>query len=311
MLLETVPSPPPTRGSTVAAANAGRGRLVSPAHAGIDPPHTEHRPAPSSLPRPRGDRPCGAAASARIRASPPPTRGSTPTAPIRQRDVCVSPAHAGIDRSPITLPATPQGLPRPRGDRPRPRPPRPAPPRSPPPTRGSTPASAKRSPRCTVSPAHAGIDRYSRHLAPTRSRLPRPRGDRPRIGAELFKAIVSPPPTRGSTPLRVGCLHRPDVSPAHAGIDPPTPGCHGPTSSLPRPRGDRPLPRRGSDLHRLSPPPTQGSTQGGARPARPPRHRAERKPLELSLHDKRERRVKQRPPQISAVLAHPARHKAA
>ena len=71
---------------------------------------------------------------------------------------------------------------------------------------------------------------------------------------------MSPPHPRGST--RHARCRAPGrtVSPAPAGIDPQFKRCHRKTYSLPRTRGDRPLPNKCQAAQMASPPHPRGST---------------------------------------------------
>src|SRR4051812_13449834 len=71
--------------------------------------------------------------------------------------------------------------------------------RAPPPTRGWTRCRARPVVAALGSPAHAGMDPPSSTAPPSRSRLPRPRGDGPDAIGHLPQALVAPPPTRGWT----------------------------------------------------------------------------------------------------------------
>src|SRR5690606_18743640 len=91
------------------------------------------------------------------------------------------------------------------------------------------------------SPAHAGIDPLTPGVEKIRARLPRTRGDRPRITRDSCTSTWAPPHTRGSTwSEEDGPLDAPG-SPAHAGIDPEPQGLSASSPRLPRTRGDRPL----------------------------------------------------------------------
>ncbi len=94
-------SPPRTRGSTRRHPRAVQFHQVSPAHAGIDPRPPATPPAAWRLPRARGDRPLPVTATGDEVASPPRTRGSTPENSHIRYQRPVSPAHAGIDPTPV------------------------------------------------------------------------------------------------------------------------------------------------------------------------------------------------------------------
>ena len=175
-----------------------------------------------SLPRARGDRPLKAADSSLKLASPPRTRGSTLRWDCPNVGTGVSPAHAGIDPDILTFEAGQGSLPRARGDRPRIQAEAHGLIESPPRTRGSTLQKPRFTQPRPVSPAHAGIDLTTAHQHTAVACLPRARGDRPGDASSVDLLRQSPPRTRGSTHRAVARRSRCGVSPAHAGIDPPT-----------------------------------------------------------------------------------------
>gem|GEM_PF-6145178 len=111
------PKWPPSRSPHQQRATQ-RGR-VSPAQAWIDRSLPMTYGETDSLPRPRGDRPGISTAPAMDCSSPPPTRGLTPRRRAAMVRPPVSPAHAGIDRSPAATAPCTVCLPRPRADRPK------------------------------------------------------------------------------------------------------------------------------------------------------------------------------------------------
>ncbi len=111
-------SPPPTRGWTLRRVRLALERIVSPAHAGMDPRLVRRVDSPGSLPRPRGDGPHGAGIGTRRGQSPPPTRGWTRLPRVPRWKGHVSPAHAGMDPARYPRVRAAGGLPRPRGDGP-------------------------------------------------------------------------------------------------------------------------------------------------------------------------------------------------
>ncbi len=218
--LQSVTSPPPTRGWTRIRRRMHTALTVSPAHAGMDPMLGSGHPRHIRLPRPRGDGPVSSVTTMSREPSPPPTRGWTVDA--RRRVM------------------RPRGLPRPRGDGPARVLTGGRVPKSPPPTRGWTHATPRRAEGGGVSPAHAGMDPRSATARTRTTRLPRPRGDGPRHAYHSRRACQgSPPPTRGWTPGR-GANWYTCVSPAHAGMDPLGSTSRRGRSCLPRPRGDGP-----------------------------------------------------------------------
>ena len=256
-----VGAPPHTRGSTPARSEGRRGAAGSPAHAGIDPlasPLAELRP---GLPRTRGDRPAFAAPARLSQSAPPHTRGSTRPTFSRRRPSPGSPAHAGIDPRGRLLSPAAVGLPRTRGDRPVADAVDEALDTAPPHTRGSTLQPLEERGEAPGSPAHAGIDPARRSPGRARRRLPRTRGDRPRVHNPIRRARMAPPHTRGSTPAHAAHQREEGGSPAHAGIDPPALSSARPTCGLPRTRGDRPSGAHRSPRSAPAPPHTRGSTR--------------------------------------------------
>src|SRR5690606_21243492 len=101
---------------------------------------------------------------------PPHTRGSTEVELLIEAEYYVSPAYAGIDRSPSWAERGLRGFPRIRGDRPRTGEGRVPPRVFPPHTRGSTSPPGRCGQAASVSPAYAGIDpRRALRWASTRS----------------------------------------------------------------------------------------------------------------------------------------------
>ncbi len=253
-------SPPPTRGWTHAGELGKYLAKVSPAHAGMDPSRRSPTRDVQRLPRPRGDGPDILDSHTGIRKSPPPTRGWTPQRLSHVLTVRVSPAHAGMDpRMGLFAPIL-MRLPRPRGDGPAISPPCDADASSPPPTRGWTLRIHLRQWQRTVSPAHAGMDRFSARSNVKWLRLPRPRGDGPVRPHHEHGGDESPPPTRGWTRPSFAFTSPSSVSPAHAGMDPIAISALATNRRLPRPRGDGPDWRRMARISDGSPPPTRGWT---------------------------------------------------
>ena len=192
--------------------------------------------------------------------APPHPRGSTRHRRRPDRRGLGSPAPAGIDPPPGHLGGGPPRLPRTRGDRPqscrvsvgrRLAPPHP---------RGSTPTKQLLGRNLGGSPAPAGIDPSRYRRARRQFRLPRTRGDRPRMIQAKQEADLAPPHPRGSTPWQdrggFGC----EGSPAPAGIDPTVYYSFANSARLPRTRGDRPRPPRLHPSRDAAPPHPRGST---------------------------------------------------
>ncbi len=192
-------SPPHPRGSTLSSLLVCALAPVSPAPAGIDPSRAGISTPPRGLPRTRGDRPAARFSLIFLIASPPHPRGSTWAFKGVFTPLQVSPAPAGIDPIWPSRYECSASLPRTRGDRPSTGAPSRHAMMSPPHPRGSTSVDADDCGPCRVSPAPAGIDPFHRHRDRAGLRLPRTRGDRPRMPDLLQGRLLSPPHPRGST----------------------------------------------------------------------------------------------------------------
>ena len=161
-------SPPRPRGWTLHHRRAGQPRHVSPAPAGMDPPHSRRPPRSRRLPRARGDGPKLTERQLLGSLSPPRPRGWT----LHRRELDLG---RGVS-------------PRARGDGPyyvesnknlNLSPPRP---------RGWTPRPPRVRQRAQVSPAPAGMDPWPPLPALWHLRLPRARGDGPRPASRRTSA---------------------------------------------------------------------------------------------------------------------------
>ncbi len=112
-------APPLTRGWTRAPGVAGRRGRGSPAHAGMDPRTARRSSSCARLPRSRGDGPYSPPRASLTSRAPPLTRGWTPRDLITRILERGSPAHAGMDPSPLSHRDLRTRLPRSRGDGPR------------------------------------------------------------------------------------------------------------------------------------------------------------------------------------------------
>ncbi len=256
------PAAPHARGSTQGSRPHRRDPPGCPACAGIDPRASARPSRRPRLPRMRGDRPeCGVVGQIRTQAAPH-ARGSTHRDGAGRDRERGCPACAGIDPSSARGSRQARRLPRMRGDRPiagsvaivlTPAAPH---------ARGSTFSGESSLHRRVGCPACAGIDPKSSERSPTGSRLPRMRGDRPRLGRGRAGRGWAAPHARGSTPDRV--IHQPIVAgcPACAGIDPYRNLPAAAPQGLPRMRGDRPDARSADGSTERAAPHARGSTQG-------------------------------------------------
>ena len=209
----------------------------------------------------RGDRPTWVWIPKQGSSFTPHARGSTFGLGLIVVYVLVYPACAGIDLLFSVILPIRDGLPRMRGDRPirpclhglrrslpRMRGDRPQLVQSlqvrrtfTPHARGSTGLQVRPTGIWFVYPACAGIDRTLAGALSKAQRLPRMRGDRPRLLNGTRSFLLFTPHARGSTHFlyrnRANCL----VYPACAGIDPRFASASSYFLSLPRMRGDRPV----------------------------------------------------------------------
>ncbi len=233
--------PPHPRGWTPLRPASQRQHTVSPAPAGMDRILCDTLLPRRCFPRTRGDGP-------RLRGSaepetefPPHPRGWTLEAIRTSARVDVSPAPAGMDPLARDPWRAREGFPRTRGD---------GPPRGmyflmivafPPHPRGWTLHPDFPHADVPVSPAPAGMD-----PAPSSRRLqcrcfPRTRGDGPPELLPVEGVRLFPPHPRGWTVQLKRVIGQMDVSPAPAGMDPPTKDDRERHESFPRTRGDGPV----------------------------------------------------------------------
>ena len=214
---------PHARGSTAAARLCLQLGPGYPACAGIDPAAARHGTPAPRLPRMRGDRPHSWCSRRRTSRATPHARGSTLPEHV---DVGVRsgyPACAGIDPTVIGRSCRDMRLPRMRGDRPFHPNCRHVVAAATPHARGSTRPSAPSALPMRGYPACAGIDPIPVGYRLLPSRLPRMRGDRPRVSTRCWSSRRATPHARGSTikaPLQALSS---SGYPACAGIDPDHP----------------------------------------------------------------------------------------
>ena len=110
------------------------------------------------------------------------------------------------------------------------------------------------------SPAHAGMDPHEENHRRGCGRLPRTRGDGPRLVVWYDAINMAPPHTRGWTPATARGASRLVGSPAHAGMDPAPLGPRASWPWLPRTRGDGPEQALAMGSATKAPPHTRGWT---------------------------------------------------
>ena len=227
----------------------------------MDPRRPPAAPAPTWLPRTRGDGPFHYRGRSLGRPASPHTRGWTHAGTAHRRRRRGFPAHAGMDPSSCSSAGESTWLPRTRGDGPascassRPR--RAASPH----TRGWTWRGEARSRDDVGFPAHAGMDRRRATDPVPRGRLPRTRGDGPGEIAASRTFNAASPHTRGWTLAAVRIEPAPAGFPAHAGMDRPFRLRDSLLTRLPRTRGDGPLPGAGLYVGETASPHTRGWTR--------------------------------------------------
>ena len=190
----------------------------------------------------------------------PHARGSTSGFIYDVRGDDVYPACAGIDPLSYFSSLLIQSLPRMRGDRPffgivfsqflqfTPH------------ARGSTSCGNRFTFLPDVYPACAGIDRVRPVCGLWYIRLPRMRGDRPRLVRMMESGEEFTPHARGSTSAGARTVMVQVVYPACAGIDPGRTGRKGARARLPRMRGDRPWTNYVENSNKKFTPHARGST---------------------------------------------------
>ena len=220
---------------------------------------------PVSLPRERGDGPCGPVGHSRRFGPPPRARGWTsPSAHSASRPPA-SPASAGMDRFPVGSASTWRGLPRECGDGPlslsvsgmaiRP----------PPRARGWTSGEPVFAAVEWASPASAGMDLGGGMASLMSDGLPRERGDGPRPRLGSVRGFGPPPRARGWTAGAHAETAYANASPASAGMDRIIPFFSGSQWCLPRERGDGPWSGPPTSFSVRPPPRARGWTRGSSR----------------------------------------------
>ena len=232
--------PPHSRGWTLEGHGPVRLSHVSPALAGMDPSRASSRARRPSFPRTRGDGPRLPSSPAKWCGFPPHSRGWTRRDPPFHVIRHVSPALAGMDPRPSRSTKCNSSFPRTRGDGPLGAPMEEAVVRFPPHSRGWTSIRPPSTFYHYVSPALAGMDRFTVPSGLVTTSFPRTRGDGPlnsrwkrcapkfpphsrgwthRHAIEHVSAHVSPH-SRGWTASYLEISGQGFVSPALAGMDP-------------------------------------------------------------------------------------------
>ena len=232
-----------------------------PAHAGMDPDRPHRPDRHRRIPRTRGDGPSNAPPFRCSAADSPHTRGWTQFLHAGDDAVEGFPAHAGMDLAMTGAEIIAARIPRTRGDGPKD-------PRvvggtlrDSPHTRGWT--RHRRGPARLGHgfPAHAGMDPATTGPTPSRSWIPRTRGDGPLDRRCRRSGRTDSPHTRGWTRGRGRLSGNRRGFPAHAGMDPHVVGPQGAAGRIPRTRGDGPVGFVGSPGRAGDSPHTRGWTR--------------------------------------------------
>ena len=253
---------PHTRGWTRGWRCAGVRDVGFPAHAGMDPPRRWSTRRRHRLPRTRGDGPDIASPLISRPLASPHTRGWTLNCPRMAPISSGFPAHAGMDPAATTRPALDQWLPRTRGDGPLAGVASAIVSLASPHTRGWTASDFRLAPPDSGFPAHAGMDPSTTPTGTAPRRLPRTRGDGPRIRRRRARADMASPHTRGWTPTPRRTAAVGGGFPAHAGMDRSSAAADWGWRRLPRTRGDGPMAESGCRVMATASPHTRGWTAG-------------------------------------------------
>ena len=232
--------PPQARGWTVLPALPPGRSDVSPAGAGMDPCISNSPSGDRSFPRRRGDGPRPLPIVSTETPFPPQARGWTSRPSGPGPAPAVSPAGAGMDLIDGEAERRRKGFPRRRGDGPRVVSIHDDTNQFPPQARGWTPGRRALPGVAGVSPAGAGMD-PGRGAGETGGvGFPRRRGDGPQVPERSSGSVGFPPQARGWTSRCRPKTPNPTVSPAGAGMDPPSAASTRSRRRFPRRRGDGP-----------------------------------------------------------------------
>ena len=210
---------PRSRGWTPGVdALAGRGPGF-PALAGMDPRRRRPRRPRPRIPRARGDGPLAGRGRTLARGDSPRSRGWTHAYVGLIREHRGFPALAGMDPSCRAPHHRGGGIPRARGDGPRPRPVKKRRPKDSPRSRGWTRRRRRRAGRPRGFPALAGMDPVGDVSRDRWRRIPRARGDGPRLMTLRHWCETDSPRSRGWTRPSGPAPLRPLGFPALAGMD--------------------------------------------------------------------------------------------
>ena len=234
-----------------------------PARAGMDPAASRRRGPGRGIPRTRGDGPERMERLALSSPDSPHARGWTEHGIDAWLPVSGFPARAGMDRERQLVAEQSRGIPRTRGDGPATNPPSDRPSSDSPHARGWTRRDLRLDRRRGGFPARAGMDLKVTKSDRRGHRIPRTRGDGPRLSAREIELEPDSPHARGWTRISARPCRPSAGFPARAGMDRRASTPRANSMRIPRTRGDGPSARdRG---YRLAPdsPHARGWTRGG------------------------------------------------
>ena len=250
--------PPPARGWSPDERGSPACAEGSPASAGMVPAQIGAQALIEGFPRQRGDGPVWRLVLRALLQVPPPARGWSQVALLREEIALGSPASAGMVLVSLMGFLVSPGFPRQRGDGPDITITRLLVVKVPPPARGWSEDVGTLKGGVAGSPASAGmVPARSRRFRGS-SRFPRQRGDGPGMSDTYEVKNGVPPPARGWSDGRHDGKDEGLGSPASAGMVPDGKPRTGDAARFPRQRGDGPCNRhlRGASL--MVPPPARG-----------------------------------------------------
>ena len=242
-----------------------------PALAGMDPRGCGGRPRRSRIPRARGDGPSVRSNSTLTPPDSPRSRGWTCARLQVPAHGVGFPALAGMDPGGAVPNDAAAGIPRARGDGPSPSRTRRASSLDSPRSRGWTLKAGRYRFDPTGFPALAGMDPRGCAAEREEDRIPRARGDGPRLSAPLRPSREDSPRSRGWTLVPRGVEAGVIGFPALAGMDPAGPPARRAARRIPRARGDGPRAPRPPAGRPGDSPRSRGWTAPNAAPTGPNR----------------------------------------
>ncbi len=237
------------------------GVVLLPAHAGMFPGLAIDGALRLTAPRARGDVPDCETLQALAEGCSPRTRGCSLVTHVRQLELVLLPAHAGMFPRGTPGTASPSTAPRARGDVPAGQVEGGASVGCSPRTRGCSPERDTGALADLLLPAHAGMFPGPSRRGDGRPAAPRARGDVPAVWCRRRQVESCSPRTRGCSFAAEYLDENGQLLPAHAGMFPSPTGPGTTSSTAPRARGDVPGRRVHGPGRSLCSPRTRGCSQ--------------------------------------------------